>query len=67
MIWYPPVSPQILKERLVKILRQVPAIIVYHSPHRAHHAPESGVLYRSSQVQTLVYDAPFRRLGCVAG
>ena len=58
--------PRIREERLVKILCQDLAILVRHCPHCADHAPESGVLYRSRQVQAIVYDAPFRHLGCVA-
>ena len=66
VIRYPPILLRILEECLVKILRQVLSILVRHSPHRADHAPESGVLHRSCQVQTLVRDAPFRHLGGVA-
>ena len=48
MVRSPLFSLRIQEERLVKILRQVSPVLVRHSPHRADHAPESGVLYRSS-------------------
>ena len=65
IIWYPLIPPRIRKECLVKILRQLLAILVHHRPHRADHTQESGVLYRSSQVQAFVYNASFRHLGRV--
>jgi hypothetical protein len=65
VVRYPPIPPRIREERLVEILRQVSAILVYHRPHCTNHTPESGVLYRSSQVNSLVHDAPFRHLSRV--
>ena len=65
MIRNPLISPRIREERLVKTLRQLLAILVHHRPHRADHAPESGVLYRSSQVKSLVHDASFGHLSRV--
>ena len=65
MIRSPLFSLRFRKECLVEILRQVPSIHVTHRPHRADHAPESAVLYRGGQVQTLVYDASFRHFGRV--
>jgi hypothetical protein len=62
---YPLFPPRIREERLVKILRQVPSVFVHHRPHCADHTAESGILYRSSQVQAFVYNASFRHLGRV--
>ena len=62
MVRNPPFSLRIREERLVKILRQVSPVLVHHGPHCAYHAPESGVLYRGSQVQAFVYDASLRHL-----
>ena len=65
VIRYPLISPRIREERLVKILRQVPSILIHHRPHCADHAPESTVLHSGCQVQAFVNDASLRHLGSV--